>query len=160
MSHDCRNTIDLLIDGGDDALLESHLCECGRCRSLAEVLSPLHEARVASSQPPVEEFAFSLQDTPSASAIQIAEQSASRLGGLSDSSARTEARPFLSQLKYAAAFLAGVAASIGCMAALQSEQNTNFSTSDSVCLWGTEFTSNDSETELVRSCVACHLVSN
>lgn len=154
----CDETIDILMseDASQTEKLKSHLAECRRCRSLQEVLSPLASTGESASE--VVPDSYFEGSVPTAEALAVAEKAATSLQQRVQTS-RSRTQKVIQQWKYMAAFAAGVAASLGGIAVLHSEPAPSVSDTATACLWSTEFNSQDSPSELVRSCVACHLAT-
>lgn len=152
----CDETIELLLSGEQfiSNELDLHLTGCKRCQSLKEVLSPLCVAEFSMAETP----GFDFQQNPSEEATDFAEQSAGRLRS-TISVTKSHRSGSMKQLKYLAAFFSGVVASIGGIAVLRSEPTSSTSSMTSACLWETDFNQPGSESEFVKSCVACHLVT-
>ncbi len=79
----CDGVFDALTNpaGGDRAALESHLARCPRCRDLQAMLEPALSALSASLDPDTVSFdrVSASEALPSAEAVALAEQTASRL---------------------------------------------------------------------------------
>lgn len=154
----CDQFIDTLL--GDefpsDDLLSAHMADCKRCASFYEVLAPLEntQAVTATSKLPT----LPLNQSAIPASIRVANEAATRLRN-SQGSRPGARKSSYSTLKYAAAFLAGVAASLGGFAVLRSEPIQAVNHHQTVCLWETEFDHQQNESEFVQSCVACHLAT-
>lgn len=155
----CDEIIELLLeeDSSNTEQLESHLAVCKRCSSLREVLSPL--TGFEETEETRDSIQFPTKNSASPEALLIAKESANKLQKQAPKSVASR-QSSSSSLKYAAAFLAGVAASLGGFAVLRSEPIQPANAHRTACLWETEFDQQQKESEFVRSCVACHLVSN
>ena len=154
----CDEIIELLLEGESSTLeeVDLHISGCQRCSSLREVLSPLTEFEESTQSGMTIHFPTNI--AASSEALLIANESANRLQNqVSKAGARRQSS--FSTLKYVAAFLAGVAASLGGFAVLRSEPIQPANDHRTACLWETECDQHLKESEFVRSCVACHLVS-
>lgn len=164
----CNDTLDALLDTNFSTSLEleEHLVGCSRCRSLVVAVSPMIEADHDSEKLVSQSFTGNQDSSPAA--LSIATSTANRLKQSLVSQKPTE-RTSLKKLRYIAAFLAGVAASLGCLAVIRSEPIQPSPSLATACLWESDFNSQESERglaerklaeeNLVRSCVACHLVA-
>ena len=164
----CNDTLDAILDGefSPSPGLDSHLLVCARCRSLLVALSPMIEQGSAAES--VGSVSFSEDQTCSQTALDVALLSASRLQ-VSLASPESQVRFSSKKLKYVAAFLAGVATSFGGLAVIRSEPIQSSPALPTVCLWESDFNAQQFETgvierrraeeDLVRSCVACHLIA-
>ncbi len=172
----CYDTIDHILSNDHKersiSKLDEHLQACPRCRSLVEVISPMLNASLVteSNDERVSVPTWSPQELTggeSEIAIEFAQKSAMRLALATKTQGESklsqlisrESR-FMNKLKFAAAFLAGVAASFGGIAVLRSESVPNESHMNSTCLLGSDFDDSTSSEKLVRSCMACHIASN
>ncbi len=158
----CNDTLDAFLDNNFSASLEleEHLSQCPRCRSLFVAISPMIETENDSKS--VENLLFAEDQSPSPTALNVATSAANQLKKKVIFQ-RPEQHVSLKNLRYVAAFLAGVAASLGCLAVIRSEPIQPSPSLVTACLWESDFNSQESERgiaeeNLVRSCVACHLV--
>ncbi len=172
----CYDTIDHLLSSNQNVSsiseLEEHLQGCPRCRSLVEVISPMlgdaaNPRMTEESSSDLEWLSLGASNPQSFNSVEVAQEAAKRLEESvqrrkapqsSSQSARRE--HLLNNLKFAAAFLVGVAASFGGIAVLRSESVPNPVHMDTTCLLGTDFDDSISSEKLVRSCMACHIASN
>ncbi len=164
----CNDTLDaLLCEGFSTSLeLEEHLSRCPRCRSLVVAISPMIESDHDSSSLTSPSFTGFQDSSPAA--LSIATSTANRLNHKPVPQKPAE-RLSLKRLRYVAAFLAGVAASLGCLSVIRSEPIQPSPSLATACLWESDFDSQQSESgladrklaeeNLVRSCVACHLIA-
>lgn len=153
----CDQILDELLDFPETLAPEvlEHLSQCARCSCLNEVLSPLKELH-QSEEAQQSQIDFESSSSPDSDTLAVAQAAAMQLKTRSvenKASAKEQYRP----LKYAVAFLAGVAASLGGIAVLRSEPIQPSHAIQTACLWESEFNSNQDESHFVRSCVACHI---
>lgn len=154
----CDDVFDALLSGSPAAPeLQSHLRSCGRCRDLADVLSPMLPR---TDETPRRADLVSVTTSPrqpSPAAVQVAQAAAARLHSVSPDPAARLRRRSPTFVGHCAAFLAGAAASL-VLAACLSLPSAAIAprAAQPICRFGRELIEKSNWQVAASGCQKCH----